>query len=362
MQARSTTNECARSAWRWVMALVLVDSLLAGLDDLYFRLKYGASAAAPLFAHGWGSDAAIAAVITRFKSQGRPAEVKPEWDSDWRDDNGFRFRDASFETPLFIEFLPPECAYARLRFYMPREETNRAVVIVPTRFEEGYGQRKSLAVALARRGIGSVLLESPFMGSRRPSSQPTVMLAVLSDLLLMGGAAIEEARSATLWLQRSGFDNICVTGLSMGGYVAAVVGALARPPVSIVTLLAPHHGNVVYLDGLSHGLCNWRRMQESCGAGLVEEKIRAVFDAVSLEHVPEPKPGRFIAIAATCDRFVPPVSYHMMKSIWPSIEIRWVRGGHISVMLRRSVYIAALLDAMQPDSVQSLGEGARTDP
>jgi pimeloyl-ACP methyl ester carboxylesterase len=334
--------------------VAVIDGLLAGLDDLYFLLRGAASLGSrPLFTRGWGNDAAIDAVIARFRARGRPVEVKPAWDSAWIERNGHRFRDGAFESPVYGAFLPRECATARFRLYMPPQHPSQVVVAVPTRFEEGYRMREAMALRLAERGIGSLLLESPFMGSRRPAYQPSVMLSTFSDFVLMGGAAIEEARSVLQWLQQRDFRGICVTGLSLGGFLAAVAGALAAPPVAIVTFLAPHDGNVVYLDGLSRKLCDWARMQKTCGTpDPVIGKFRAVFEAISLERLPEPAGGsRVIAVAALHDRIVPPDSYRQMGRLWPSCEMRWIRGGHVSSIMRPKAHLVAVLDALRDDSL-----------
>jgi pimeloyl-ACP methyl ester carboxylesterase len=224
--------------------------------------------------------------------------------------------------------------------------------MVPTRFEAGFRDRAPRAARLAARGIACVLLESPFMGRRRPSYQPTAMLATLSDFVLMGGAAIEEARAVAHRLHERGSQRLCLTGVSLGGYLAAVAAALAPHPVALVTVLAPHDGNVVYLDGLSRGLCDWAQMDKTCGTAATE-RFRAVFEAISLARLPLPATvAPVIALAATHDRYVPPDSFRTLARLWQRSELRWIGGGHVStILLRRRSQLTALLDALG-------GEGA----
>lgn len=328
-----------------------IERLLGGFDHLYFLLANRFTAGnPPLFRQGWGSAAAIDAVIARFRSPGLAVEVHPGWDGGWTEEKNYRFRDGSFGTPMFLEFLPRECVLARFRVFQPLADMKCVVVMVPTRFERGCKGREPLAIQLATHGIASVLLESPFMGRRRPDYQPTQMLASLSDFVLLGGTVIEEARSVISWLRHEGFEKICVTGISLGGYLAAVAGTSSVRPVAIVMFLAPHDGNVVYIDGLSRSLCHWPEMQRNCGSTEpVEAKFRAVFDAISLERIPEPEAGhRIIALGATGDRFVPPDSFRRMARHWPASELRWIRGGHVSSILRRRPYLEAIIDALKP--------------
>ncbi len=69
--------------------------------------------------------------------------------------------------------------------------------------EQGYRRRRHcVAYPLARLGIASLILESPFYGARKPPKQKASKLATLTDLPLLGRVTIEEARCLTKWLQR----------------------------------------------------------------------------------------------------------------------------------------------------------------
>ena len=57
---------------------------------------------------------------------------------------------------------------------------------------------------------------SPFYGQRRPMLQRGAKLLCVSDLLLLGSATIEEARSLLYWLDsEAGFGKMGICGLSM---------------------------------------------------------------------------------------------------------------------------------------------------
>lgn len=60
---------------------------------------------------------------------------------------------------------------------------------------------------------------SPYYGQRRPSMQHGAKLQCVSDLLLLGKATIDEARSLLYWLQaEAGYGKMGICGLSMGMY------------------------------------------------------------------------------------------------------------------------------------------------
>lgn len=86
--------------------------------------------------------------------------------------------------------------------------------------------------------IGSIILENPFYGLRKPREQkyayfpPKNELAVtfnnlfrrsclhnVSDIFVMGGCLILESMVLFHWCQRNGLGPLGVTGISMGGHV-----------------------------------------------------------------------------------------------------------------------------------------------
>lgn len=73
---------------------------------------------------------------------------------------------------------------------------------------------------LKEDGIGALLLENPFYGSRKPKDQRRSQLNQVSDLLVMGLALILECHVLIGWLEREGLGPVGVTGLSMGGHVS----------------------------------------------------------------------------------------------------------------------------------------------
>jgi dienelactone hydrolase len=330
------------------MAPPLLDRLLGALDDVYFVLKNRViTKRHRLFKGGWGNDDAIRAVIARFVSRGEPAQIDPSWDKSWAKEARYRFRDGNFVSPLFSQFLETQCSLARFRLLSPPQPSTDVVVMMPTTRETLYQQREALAAKLADEGIATFLLESPFTGRRKPTYQRTPMLTYFSDFFLQCGTAIEEARSVICWLRAQGFKRVGIAGVSHGGYLAAVAGAFAEPPLGVVTCVAPHSGNAVFIEGLTRKLCDWPG--SAADGESVLSRARSLFDATSLEQIAELSAGhRLIAVAATHDKFVPSQSYRVMARHWRRSEVRWVRGGHVSSIMRHKVYLEAIKDALRP--------------
>lgn len=77
-----------------------------------------------------------------------------------------------------------------------------------------------MAKPLLKHGIGSILLENPFYGYRKPIEQVRSCLFHVSDIFVMGGCLILECIALLHWCERLGYGPLGVTGLSMGGHVS----------------------------------------------------------------------------------------------------------------------------------------------
>lgn len=323
------------------------------LDNIYSYLKNRAlRTAAPLFfSKGWGDAAASEAVRQRARSRGEPAAINVQWESSWIARHGGVARDGFFETPLFREYLSPECRTAYFRLILPgSEEPHPVCVVMATTGEEGYAAREvAMSVPLLARGIGTLLLEHPFLGRRRPADQASCRLNVVSDLLLLGGVVIEEARSLLTWLRLGGFTRLGVSGVSMGGHLAALAGAQTPFGVAIVPCVAPHSGVPVFTEGLLSDECDWIALADEYGSGdRARNRLRQLLDFTSVDLFPPACSNNMVIfVAAIDDRYVPKDSTQALRMHWPHAEVRWLRGGHISSIVRhKSVFRAAIVDAM----------------
>lgn len=83
---------------------------------------------------------------------------------------------------------------------------------------------------------------SPFYGQRRPMLQHGAKLLCVSDLLLLGRATIEEARSLLHWLDsEAGFGKMGVCGLSMGMPHSSYLLIMKLLVLSFSSLTFPEH-------------------------------------------------------------------------------------------------------------------------
>jgi dienelactone hydrolase len=327
---------------------------LGVIDDVYAYVKNKTTAQCAesrFFSKGWGNHAAIGEVQRPIFSGTPPADIEVMWENEWRPYRGHYARDGFFETPHFRAYLPEESRTCYFRIILPEPELRCPVYVhMAASGEEGYAAREAgIAVPLLARRWGSLIVEHPYLGRRRPAAQRSTRLGQVSDLLLLGGTAIEEARSLLQWLYSQGHPRLGITGVSMGGHLAALAGVLTAFDLAIVPYVAPHSAVPVFAEGLIKKACDWEKLAgNKVDTQFANQKLRKCLQCTGIDHFPPPRnQAAVIAIAARDDRFVPGHSVETLSRHWPNAELRWIDGGHVSSILgRRSSHLAALVDAM----------------
>jgi hypothetical protein len=201
---------------------------------------------------------------------------------------------------------------------------------------------------LSKRGIGSLILENPFYGKRRPAGQHKKMLRSFSDLFLMGGATFMEGRALLDWLQQEGYLRTGVSGISMGGHMAAMVGSLSPVPVAIVPCIAPHSPSAVFTEGTLRHYCAWDVLKHGQnGQGQAREFMKGLLDIMDIRNFPEPSaPAAAVMIAAENDAYIPQDSTLKMHHHWPGSSLTWLGGGHVGAFLfHRRAFVSAIVHA-----------------
>jgi hypothetical protein len=341
------------------------------LDHVYGALMHRLRLAPPFFSKGWGGPQLelLEQLIRQNFSQGLvqvssqhwpPPSIRPAWKTLWESRNAC-LREGTFLTPcdaMLREVLPCESHTTRVRMLSPRHtpaHQTACVVHLAGTGDHGFERRLRLGAPLLKQNIATMVLESPFYGKRRPPLQSGSRLLCVSDLLLLGRATIEEARTLLYWMQNEiGFNKLGVCGLSMGGVHAAMVGSLHPTPVAILPFLTPHSAAVAFCEGiLQHGTAWEVLMRDKLLSGTmtreqVVERMRTVLALTDVTRFPLPKnPSAVIFVAATDDGYVPDHSALKLQKAWPGSEVRWVRGGHVSsYLLHNKTFQTAIRDGL----------------
>ena len=297
-------------------------------DRLYARLANRAT----VFPGGWGCEDTLERAGTYFA---RASSIDIRWQSP-RPVPGGELRSGTFFSPYAEHGLPAESHLAHVEWLLPEGWSHSTPVAIHFASTGDVGfvrRRKAAALPLLRHGIGSVILENPFYGPRRPDGQVGATLRSVSDLWCMGMALWEEGRALLDWLTREGFDRLGVCGVSLGGQIASQVASLWPGPLAMATLVAPHNANVVYVDGILRPYLNRAQLSghaRCAEAGSPEAALGRVLDPTDIRRFPIPeRPDACIRIGALFDAYVPPASVSITHEIWPGSELRWIPTCHV---------------------------------
>lgn len=293
------------------------------LDRLYARWANRR----PFFSEGWGAPVA-----------GWPSLAAQVPDLEWRGRRG------RFVSPL--PGLPSECAHAHVEWWMPRGSGRDTPICLhfAATGDEGFLRRRLVVWPLLRQGIGSVILENPFYGVRRPAGQAGTRLRRFSDLWSMGTATVAEGLALLAWLSAAGYRRLGVAGVSMGGQMAALVASLWGRPVAMAACASPHSAEVVFTRGAMRIGCDWQALG---GAVSALPRMRSLLDATDLRAFPRlASPESAVLVAGRADAYVPPWSAELLHHTWPGSTLRWLPTGHVGVVLfYPGAYRRAIADA-----------------
>ncbi|MGI9584220.1 MAG: alpha/beta hydrolase family protein [Acidimicrobiia bacterium] len=300
------------------------------LDHGPERLKF--------FSDGWGSsDYALPTEIVDTP----PEPLPVVWLSETSTDD-LVVAHGSFTSPSAA--LPHRSQKGSILSLAPTGATKRVVLLMPAWNEHEPRVRVALAKRLARRGIRTLILENPYYGTRHPDPTEGQPIRTVGDFMVMGGAAVTEARGILSWLTQEGWE-VGVSGYSMGGNTAALASATVPFPVATAALAASHSPGPVFLDGVLRGGIAW----DALGGDSQEEALRAALNSVSvLDIEPQPHTAAAVVVGARSDGYVPSAATHALAEHWPGSDLRTISGGHATlVWFRKDALADAIVDAFE---------------
>lgn len=301
------------------------------------------------FEDGWGSQA----LLERL-SRGPQGFALPELAdmalSTPRHDGGVWVQEGRFPSPAAVGPLPAASAEARFQLLLPAKAGPLPPVclFLASSGDHGFGLRRFLAQPLLAAGMGAVLLENPYYGSRRPPGQKGEALRTVADLFLMGRATAVEAVALLGWLLARGHPKVGISGYSMGGSMAAYAACFFPLPLAVVPVAVAHSAAPVFTQGVLSALPDWEALGRTCGGPeAARQRLAGLLEGLSVTGLPPlPNPRRAILLAARKDGFVPSASTLRLLQHWRGAELRYLRGGHVSGLIAgRSVIARAILDA-----------------
>ncbi|MDF1597425.1 MAG: alpha/beta hydrolase family protein [Acidimicrobiia bacterium] len=294
-----------------------------------------------VFADGWGDASTLRELRAGARRVGDIPRIEISWDSAF-ERRGILHTDGWFESPS-AGILPEASRIARLRRVEPRDGTKAVCLMMAAFNDHGFETRHKLAVRLTDHGIASLILENPYYGTRRPSTgQP---LRTVVDFYAMGAAAVLEGRAILAGIRAVDPIPIGVAGYSMGGNIAALVSATVPFPIATAGLAASHSPGPVWTEGLLATAIAW----DALGGVGKKDDIATALGSASALHFPAPPHAASAVLAAPlADGYIPRHAFEALHGHWPGSELRWIKGGHASVLLWHKKELAqAIVDSFE---------------
>ncbi|MBF0239387.1 MAG: alpha/beta hydrolase family protein [SAR324 cluster bacterium] len=299
----------------------------------------------------WEDENTAKAFSRRVLQPHPPYKIDISWGEDRLFLKKFRRNRGKFQTPVNQLLLSPMSQTAHVELIRPdtREQGIPACIHFAATGEQGFLTRRFLAATLAKHGIASVILENSFYGKRRPTNQTEFYLNQFIDLLAMLDTSIEEGLSLLQWLKEAGYGPLGVSGISMGGSIAALITAKMQLPLASVSLAASHSVIPCYTEGVLARRVAWDVLNaELPNTQNAKQVIRQFLSGFDIENYPPPQnlKAAFL-ITAKQDACIPRYSSLQLHNHWKGAHIHWVPGGHTSGIPRGwNLYKNCILQAL----------------
>ncbi|XP_033217154.1 protein ABHD18 isoform X3 [Belonocnema kinseyi] len=178
--------------------------------------------------------------------------------------------EGQFESPFehhLPGIMPEETKIAHFQMILPRKWSSHKIKPICLHLagtgDHFFWRRRNLIAKplLKESGIGSILLENPFYGLRKPKDQIRSSLHNVSDIFIMGGCLILESIVLLNWCEQQGYSPLGLTGLSMGGHMASLAATNWPKPIPLIPCLSWSTASPVFTEGVMSASINWALLE-----------------------------------------------------------------------------------------------------
>jgi hypothetical protein len=254
----------------------------------------------------------------------------------------------------------PENEIVTVRHWRHDDRRGRATVLALHGFGMGGSPWADARILCAAewfaRGLDVALLVLPLHGVRCPADAAYSGTAFGSWTVAHLNEAVREsvhdAERTLRWLEQASGAAVGVLGLSLGGYLAALLAGLSTRPAFVVPVVPP-----VLLGDLPMRLYALRH--GDAPPPLSPDECRDAYRVHSpLTYPLAIERRRVMIVAGSGDRFVPPAQPHALWLHWGRPAIHWFSGGHLTPFGRSRIVerVARHLEAL--DLVEPLRSAA----
>ncbi|HXQ20693.1 MAG TPA: hypothetical protein VN812_03405 [Candidatus Acidoferrales bacterium] len=254
------------------------------------------------------------------------------------------------------EERPPAAAADALRVehWMHEPGRGRATVVAVHGFSMGYPRIDAVALFAApcfRAGYDIALVTLPFHGARTPPearfSGEWFAVPHVARLNEAARQAVYELYALTTWLRAQSGAPVGLLGLSLGGYLSALMAGLTASLDFVIPMVPP-----VCFGDLAWRFFSHSRYHRDATAAFSHAELRRIYRVHSpLTYPPRVEKRRLLILAGRGDQIVPPEHPHALWRHWGEPEIYWFSGSHLAPF-RRGRLLARILEHLE-DTVSS---------
>lgn len=207
-------------------------------------------------------------------------------------------------------------------------------------------------------GLNLIFPVFPLHGPRREGifSGAELLSHELHKFVIAMAHAMWDVRRVIGWARSQSASPVGVYGMSLGGYVAALLATL-EPRLDMVMSGAP----ISDLPSLLRSHIPARLVRRGEEAGVSLEALQQAFSVVSpLAARPKLPPGGLYVFAGLGDRLATPGQARLLHDHWGTPNILWYGGAHLSFLW--SAEVAGFIDDAVSERLLSAGLPPRLRP
>lgn len=304
-----------------------------------------------LFGEGFGDVDLLRSISAEIRDYTPARDVgiaRVEWSGLEKNRLGVRIRRGTFESPL-ARLLPAESRRAEVELLLPKRVRGVCLLLAATA-EEGFARRRLFARHLLEHGIGTLALESPLYGSRRPAGQVGPRIRTVAEHFALNLATVDEGRALLRFARNELCSEVGVSGFSQGGIMGGFVAALSRFPLAAVLRGAGDSALPVFTRDALTRVVDWESLARNIGSRAAAQNLfEEVLAPVRISRHPVPVvPEAAILVYGRHDAFVVRHETLALGRHWKGAEVREKPAGHVTqALFYRSSHARAVLDAFQ---------------
>ena len=243
-----------------------------------------------------------------------------------------------------------------LEHWMHEPGSPRATIVALHGFAMGYPRLDAVALfasGLFRAGYDVALLTLPSHGARTPRgarfSGERFAVPHVARLNEAVRQAVYEIHLVTGWFRRQTHAPVGLIGLSLGGYLSALMAGLTADLDFVIPIVPP----VCSGDLASRFFAQSRHHRQNATPAFSRAELRAAYRVHSpLTYVRRIDKNRTLILAGRGDQIVPSDHPYTLWHHWGEPDIHWFSGSHLAPFGRNQM-LAAILNHL----AACVGEG-----